>query len=153
MYCNSSSYKIAVVFHQWLTCSEHVKYLVGKVSKRIILLRHTRNNLSLYTANVICKLLILPLIDYCDNVWGCCGKVNSDKLEKLQRGTAHIVIRTHRNDDALKFLKYEPLKIRRDHYLLRLVKCCLKKCCPQMFMITSFLIKMLLRDILDIAIF
>ena len=64
---------------------------------------------------------------------GCCGKVNSEKLEKLQRCTAHIVIRTHHNDNALKFLKYEPLEIRRDRYLLRLVKCCLKECCPQMF--------------------
>ena len=122
-----------VVFDQCLTWSEHVKYLVGKVSKRVRLLRRTKNNLSLYTANVIYKSLIFLIIDYCDNVWGCCGKVNSDKLEKLQRRAARIIMKTHRSDDALKFLKYKPLEIRRDQHLLRLVKRCLKKRCPQMF--------------------
>ena len=96
---------LGVVLDQCLTKSEHVKYLVGKVSKRISLYRRTRNNLSLYTANVIYKSLILPIINYCDNVWGCCGKVNSDKSEKLQRRAACIIMKTYRSDDALKFLK------------------------------------------------
>ena len=107
-----------------ITWSEHAKYLVDKVSKRISLLKRTRNSISLYTANVIYKSLILPIIDYCDNVWGCCGKVNSDKLEKLQRREARIMMQTHRSDDALKYLRHEPLESKRDQHLLRLVKRC-----------------------------
>ena len=39
----------------------------------------------------------------------------------------------HSDDALIKYFKFETLETRRDQQLLRLVKCCLKKRCPQMF--------------------
>ena len=38
----------------------------------------------MYTAGTVYKSFVLPILDYCDTVWSCCGSFNSDKLEKLQ---------------------------------------------------------------------
>ena len=56
---------------------------------------------------------ILPVIDYCDTVWNCCGKVNSDNLEKLHRRAARLIIRNHCSDAALQSLAMESLENRR----------------------------------------
>ena len=67
-----------------------IKYLLGKAGKRIGMRGRTRKNLSIETANKVYKTFILPIIDYCDTVWNCCGAVNSNKIEKLQRRAARI---------------------------------------------------------------
>ena len=67
------------------TISSHLKYLLGKVGKRIGMLGRARRNISMHSANKVYKSYIIPVIDYCDAVWNCCGTVNSDKLERLQR--------------------------------------------------------------------
>ena len=72
------------------------------------MLGRTRKNLSIETANKVYKTFILPIIDYCDTVWNCCGAVNSNKIEKLQRQEL-------------------------SKYVLALVKKVLKNKCPQVF--------------------
>ena len=63
-----------------LSWNVHVKYLTSKVSKRIGILSHTRRSMSIHTATIIYKSLILHvIIDYCDTVWSCCGSVNADR--------------------------------------------------------------------------
>ena len=37
----------------------------------------------MYTAGTVYTSFVLPILDYCDTVWSCCGSVNTDKLEKL----------------------------------------------------------------------
>ena len=44
------------------------------------------------TASIIYKSLILPVIDYCNIVWNCCGLTNADNIEKLRRRAAGIII-------------------------------------------------------------
>ena len=71
----------------------HVEYLIGKVGKRLAMLGRRRKNINLYTAGTVYTSFVLPILDYCDTVWSCCGSVNADKGEKLKRRAARIVMR------------------------------------------------------------
>ena len=93
-----------------LTWKAHVKYLVGKVGKRIGMLGRARKNISMHSANKVYKSYIIPVLDYCDTVWNCCGTVNSDKLERLQRRAARIIMKSDSSETALKYLRYDTLK-------------------------------------------
>ena len=77
-------------------------YVLGKAGKRVGMLSRIRTNV---TTNTV--------IDYCDTVWNCCGKVNSDNIEKLHRRAARLILRHHSSDEALKFLAYETMEDRR----------------------------------------
>ena len=97
------------------------------------MLSRTRNNISINTANIIYKSFILPVLDYCDIAWNCCGKVNADSLERLQRRAARIIVRTQRSEEALEQLRYEPLESRRERHVLKFVKKCIHGRAPQFF--------------------
>ena len=32
----------------------------------------------MHTAGIIYRSFILPVLDYCDTVWNCCGRTNAD---------------------------------------------------------------------------
>ena len=125
---------LGVILDESLTWNAHVNYLLSKVSKRIGILGRTRRNISMYTANTIYKSFILPVIDYCDSVWNCCGLSNAHRIERLQRRAARIIMQTDSSDDALDHLGYDTLELRRETHVLNLVKKCLNKRCPQFLM-------------------
>ena len=68
----------------------------------------------MYTAGTAYASFILPILDYFDTVWSCCRSVNTEKLEKLQRPAARIVIRLGSSEKALIFLGYVALEKRRE---------------------------------------
>ena len=88
----------------------------------------------MYTAGTVYTSFVLPILDYCDTVWSCCGSVNTDKLEKLQRYAARIVMHLGSSEKVLKFLGYVTLEKRRESHVRSLVKKCLSNRCPQFFM-------------------
>ena len=88
----------------------------------------------MFTAGTVYTSFVLPILDYCDTVWSCCGSVNTDKLEKLQRCAARIVMRLGSSEKALNFLGYVTLEKRRESHVRNLVKKCLSSRCPQFFM-------------------
>ena len=107
---------------------------IGKVRKRLAMLGRIRKNINMYTAGTVYTSFVLPILDYCDTVWSCCGSVNTDKLEKLQRRAARIVMRLRSSEKALNFLGYVTLEKRRESHVRNLVKKCLSNRCPQFFM-------------------
>ena len=114
-----SEYKyLGVVMNECLTWKARVKYLLGKVGKSIGMLGRARKNISIHSANKVYKSYIIPVLDYCDTVWNCCGTVNSDKLERLQRRAARIIMKSDRSETALKYLRYDTLKVRRETHVL-----------------------------------
>ena len=130
-----SEYKyLGVVMDECLTWKAHVKYLLGKVGKRIGMLGRARKNISMHSANKVYKSYIIPVLDYGDTVWNCCGTVNSDKLERLQRRAARIIMKSDRSETALKYLRYATLKVRREMHVLSLVQKCISKKCPHFLM-------------------
>ena len=126
---------LGIVMDECLTWKAHVKYLLGKVKwQRIGMLGCARlKNTSMHSANRVYKSYIIPLLDYCDTVWNCCGSVNSDKLERLQRQAARIIMKSDRSETALKYLRYDTLKVRREKHVLSLVKKCISKKCPHFY--------------------
>ena len=90
----------------------------------------------MYTAGTVHMSFVPPILDYCVTVtvWSCCGSVSADKLEKLKRRLACIVMRLGSSEKALNFLGYVTLEKRRESHVRNLVKKCLSKPCPQFFM-------------------
>ena len=95
------------VMNKCLTWKAHGKYILGKVGKRIGILGCVRKNISMHSANRVYNSYIIPVLDFCDTVWNCCGTVNSDKLEKLQRRAARIIMRSDRTETALNYESYD----------------------------------------------
>ena len=88
-----SEYKyLGIVLDASLTWNAYVDYLIGKVRKRLAILGRIRKNINMYTAGTVYTSFVLPILNYCDTVWSCCGSVNTDKLEKYQRGAARIIM-------------------------------------------------------------
>ena len=100
----------------WLTLDEsvswnaQVNYLISKVSKRIEILDHTRRSISMHTAGMIYRSFILPVLDYCDTVWNCCGCTNGDNIEKLKRRAGRIIMQTNSSHEALAHLRINVLR-------------------------------------------
>ena len=94
------------------------------------MLGRARKNISMHSANKVYKSYIIPVLDYCDTVLNCCGTVNSDKLERLQRRATRIIMKSDSSETALKYLRYDTLKVRRETHVLSLVKKCISKKCP-----------------------
>ncbi|KAL9986631.1 hypothetical protein ACROYT_G000802 [Oculina patagonica] len=118
-----SEYKyLSVVLDDALSWNAHVKYVLGKAGKRLGMLSRIRSDVTTNTANIIYKSFIIPVLDYCDTVWNCCGKVNSDLIEKLHRRAARLIVKHHNSDEALKNLAYETTKERRQRHVYNLVR-------------------------------
>ena len=80
----------------------------------------------MYTVGTVYTSFVLPILDYCDTVWSCCGSVNADKWEKLKRCAARIVMRLGAAKKTLNFLRYVTLEKRRESHV--------SNRCPQFFM-------------------
>ena len=88
------------------------------------MLGRIRKSINMYTAGTVYTYFRLPSLDYCDTVWNCCGNVNADKLEKLQRRAACIVMRLASSKKAFKFLGYVTMEKRNESHVRNLFKKC-----------------------------
>ena len=64
--------------------------------------------------------IIQPHFDYCSQIWGCLGKVLSEKLQKLQNRAFRIITRENydtRTIDVLNKVGLPNLVTRRKHHL------------------------------------
>ncbi len=97
------------------------------------MLSRIRCNVTTNTANIIYKSFIIPVLDYCDTVWNCCGKVNSDLVEELHRRAARLIVKHHSSDEALKNLAYKTMEARRQRRVYNLVRRCISGKVPRFF--------------------
>ncbi|CAB3991987.1 Hypothetical predicted protein [Paramuricea clavata] len=116
-----------------LSWHSHVDNVAMKVGRRIGMLRRLRNNLTLNAAETVYKSFIRPLMEYGDSIWTCCGEQNKGRLEILQKRAARVISRYTRSDDAMESLRWDSLESRRDVHVLKLVKKCILRKCPQFF--------------------
>ena len=88
---------LGVFIDENLTWTAHIDYLCSTISSKISLLRQ----LSKYIPTEIQKLFyqgyILPLIDYGSNTWGTTSKYNIERISKLQKRAARIILKTDYN--------------------------------------------------------
>ena len=77
---------------------------------------------------------ILRVLEYCDTVWTCCGKVNANSLEKLQKKVARIILKTSNSEQAMSSLVFDLLADRRDRQVLRFIRKYIESKVPQFFL-------------------
>ena len=54
------------------------------------MLGRIRKNIQMFTAATVHKSFVLPILDYFNTVWGCCGSVNADKLPRTTRSSGKL---------------------------------------------------------------
>ena len=91
-------------------------------------MRHfIRDNQSIPTADY------MPVLKYCDTMWTCCGKVNANSLEKLQRRAARITVKTSNSEQAMSSLVFDSRADRCDKHVLRFIRKCIEGKTSQFF--------------------
>ena len=90
----SSQKLLGIIIDENLLWNPHIDYICSTISTRISLLRQ----LSYYVPENVQKIFhrgyILPLLDYGSNTWGATKNSNIDRLNKLQKRAARIILRT-----------------------------------------------------------
>jgi len=92
-------------------------------------------SLTIKSANILFKMMILPILGYCGVVFHGCGKVNEEVLECLQRHGGRIVLNTTHlsTEQMVTSLGWDTLNRRRENHIVKLVEKCLKGMAPSYF--------------------
>ena len=78
--------------------------LTKKIASGTRALEWVRHLVPASTLHLIYQALVKPQFDYCDTVWGNCGKTPWDKLQKLQNRAA--LVSTFYDADATELFKF-----------------------------------------------
>ena len=76
-----------------LTWSTHIDHLCSAISSKISLLRQLAEYVPIDVQKRFYQGYILPLIDYGSITWGAASKANIDRVSKLQKRAARIILR------------------------------------------------------------
>ena len=80
---------------QW---SDHIDYLCSTISSKISLLKQLPKYIPVEAQKLCYQDNILPLIDYGSCTWGTASKANIERISKLHKRAARIIL----NADYLK---------------------------------------------------
>ena len=81
----SAAYKyLGVVMDKSLTYAEHIKKTLKKASSRVKLLSRIRPNLTPHAAEIIYRVMILPLLIYCNNIFVEMSPSKKQRFESIQ---------------------------------------------------------------------
>lgn len=83
---------LGVVIDQHLTWTAHIDYLCANISSKVSLLRQLSSYVPLEVQKLFYQGYIVPLIDYGSNTWGTTSKQNIERLAKLQKRAARIIL-------------------------------------------------------------
>ena len=75
-----------------LSWNMHVDSLCKKISQRLGIFRRIRHHLTFKARLAFCQCLILSLMDYCCVVWGNTSQQNLDRIHRLQKKTARLIL-------------------------------------------------------------
>ena len=111
---------LGVQLDEHLTYDEHVSYIIRKSSKKLGILRKSREFLDRSTSLLLYKSLVVPYIDYCDLVYMCTTAANLAKLQVLQNTACRIILQADKDtriDNMHRDLNLRTLKERRDYHM------------------------------------
>ncbi len=76
-----------------------------KISQKIGVLKYVRNYVKFDILKMVHSSIVLPHMDYASIVWGRCpNMVNNDRISKLQKRPARVILRCHIRDISSKDL-------------------------------------------------
>ena len=115
------SYKyLGIILNTSLNFNQQIQQTVNKVSHKLYVLSKLRKFLTIKTAVLIYKSMILPYFDYGDIVYMFSSKSELNKLERLQERCINICTRTYGRDninDIRSTYKLPTLEKRRNCHL------------------------------------
>ena len=85
---------LGVVIDRNLDWEEHISNVRTKVSRAIGFLKYCRKFLPRNTLSKIYRGIVKPHFRFCCSVWGCCGVVKVQTLQKLQNRADKIVTKS-----------------------------------------------------------
>ena len=94
---------LGVYIDQNLSWNVHVNNLCKKIAAGIGVINRSRAFVSFDALQYMYSSLMQPHFGYCSEIWGCCNKTLSTKLQKLQNRAARILLRASydTNTDSL----------------------------------------------------
>lgn len=97
--------------------------MAKKVLQRLGPLYRARPHLTSSAANTLYKAFILPVLDYCDICWSSVGSTLTEKLERLQKRAARVVLREGASKDpvSLAQLGWANLRSGRQQHMITFI--------------------------------
>ena len=90
--CSESEKLLGIKIDKCLSFVKHIDYVCQNVTSKISLLSKIKQYLPLDTRKLYYNAYILPVMDYCLTVWGSAPKYQLDRLLKLQKRAARIIL-------------------------------------------------------------
>ena len=84
---------LGVILDDHLTFDEHISHIITKSSKKLGILRRSREFLNKSTKILLYKSLVLPHLDYCDVVYMCTKEENLNKLQLIQNCACRFILK------------------------------------------------------------
>ena len=84
---------LCIVINGHLSWAPHIDYLCSTISSKISLLRHNSIYIPQNIQKIFYQSYIQPLLDYGCNTWGNTTAANIERLSKLQKRAARIILR------------------------------------------------------------
>ena len=100
---------LGVTIDNKLSWDAQVNIVCKSLTNKISLLNKIKCYLPLECRKLYYNAYILPIMDYCDTIWGNCTKYNVNKIVKLQKRAARVILNTSfdsPSDPLFKKLKW-----------------------------------------------
>ena len=103
--CSETEKLLGIKIDQCLNFVKHIDYVCQNVTSKISLLSKIKQYLPLETRILYYNAYILPVLDYCLTVWGSTSKYQLDRLLKLQKRAARIILDMPQTPHQCLFLR------------------------------------------------
>ena len=104
-----------MIIGEHLTYEVHVDKLYIKLSKRLGLLRH----ISPYQRIMYFNAVIKPLMMYASTVWTSCNKEVLERVLRMQKRAARIILEAQRKSRTVTFNNLSPIPFYNEAYIKR----------------------------------
>lgn len=96
---------LGIYIDENLTWSSHIDHLCSLISSKISLLRQLATYVPVHVQKLYYQGYILPLIDYGSVTWGATSVANVERLAKLQKRAARIILHADFNTSSAHMFK------------------------------------------------
>ena len=93
---------LEVVIDSNLSWNLHIDYLIKKTNSRICLLKRAKAHLTFACRKMLYNALIKPILEYCCSVWGNCTVDNLQRVLRLQKRCAMLILDADTHENSVK---------------------------------------------------
>ena len=93
---------LGVVIDSNLSWNLHIDYLIKKLNSRICLLKRAKVYLTFACRKMLYNALIKPILEYCCTVWGNCTVGNLQRVLRLQKRCARLILDADTHENSVK---------------------------------------------------